>query len=337
MSKKGDKSGFVLLLLTAFLFLNSCTQSRAPSTEQEIERISLRLNWQPGAEHVAYYIAAEKGFYKEVGLDVDIIVGSGSADSVRLVAAGSVSFALAAGGSIIQGRAEGMPIRAVAVIYQDDPTAFTVLKDSGITNLHDLVGHKIGVAFDSSTYPEYLALMQRNTIDRTSVTEIPVSFGVEPLLTGQVDAFPGFLTQVPLLVELEGYEAHVIPFKDYGINIYGVSIVTNEDMLLEHPELVRNFVQASLKGWEYVFENREDAVDTLLSQFPELDRQKLTQELDLLIPLILTDHTQEVGLGYSSGERWQDSVEILYEQNVIEDRIDISTLYTNEFLGSVQK
>lgn len=304
-----------------------------PSTQNE--QVRFRLNWQPGAEHVAYYVALEKGFYRDAGIDVDVTVGSGSADSVKLTAAGEFEFALAAGGNVIQGRAQGMPLVVVAVVYQDDPTSFTVLKESGITTLRDLVGKRVGVQYDSSTYPEYLALMERNGIDQTEVIEVPVSFGVEPLLTGQVDAFPGFLTQRPIQVKLAGYEPHVIPFKDYGVNIYGVCIVTNEKTIQDKPDLVHRFTNASLQGWEYAFEHRDEAIEILMTHFPEINRSEMTKELDLLIPLILTETAEREGLGYSSVERWNDAIDILYEQSVIDQKIDPTLLFTNEFLPGV--
>lgn len=321
-------SGVVLLIgLSIALLVGACTQSK-----QELDKVRFRLNWQPGAEHVAYFVALEKGFYRDADLDVDISVGSGSADSVKLVAAGEADFALAAGANVIQARSAGMPLLVVGVIYQDDPTAFTVLSDSGIRKLDDLIGRKIGVALESSTYPEYLALLQQNRIPRSSVTEIPVRFGIEPLLVGQVDAFPGFLTQIPFLVETAGKEPYVIAFKDYGVNIYGVSIITAEKTAQQRTDLTRRFVSASFRGWEYVFEHREEAIDILMQRFPVLDRTKLTKELDLLIPLIQTDLTKQKGLGYSVEARWTDAAEMLFEQGVIKQNIDITTLFTNEFV-----
>lgn len=317
-----------IILVIVLVSLAGCGQV---GSVQE-NKVRFRLNWKPGAEHVAYYVALGKGFYQDAGIDVDISVGSGSADSVKLVAAGEFDFALAAGGNVIQGRSKGMPLLVVAVIYQDDPTSFTVLKGSGITSLENLVGKRIGVQYDSSTYPEYLALMERNGIDRSELIEVPVSFGVEPLLTGQVDAFPGFLTQVPLKVKVAGYEPYIIPFKDYGVNIYGVSIITTETMTQKDPDLVRRFVKASLKGWEYVFDHRAEAIDILTAKFPEVNRTEVTEELDLLIPLILTETTKREGLGYSSKDRWSDSIDILHEQGVIDKKIDAMLLFTNEFL-----
>ncbi|MBK9923653.1 MAG: ABC transporter substrate-binding protein [Anaerolineales bacterium] len=197
----------IVLLLLVVTLLTSCSKN----TASQVDEVKLRLNWQPGAEHVAYYLASEKGYYKDAGMNVEIIVGSGSGDSVKLLATGDVDFSLAAGANVIQGVSSGMPIKVIGVIYQDDPTSFTVLDGKGITKLEDLIGKKIGVALNSSTYPEYLALLKRNGIDQSQVTEVPVNFGIEPLLTGQIDAFPGFLTQIPLQVQRPVRKPLVIP------------------------------------------------------------------------------------------------------------------------------
>src|SRR5687768_17390875 len=137
------------------------------TASNSLDHVTLRLNWQPGAEHAPYYVAVDKGYFSDVGIDIDIHVGSGSADSVKLTAVGDADFALAAGANVIQGRAQEIPVRVIAVIYQDDPTSFTVLSDSGIDSVSDLVGKNIGVAFESSTFPEYLALLKHNQIDRS--------------------------------------------------------------------------------------------------------------------------------------------------------------------------
>ena len=322
----------LIVTLIALITIGQPLLSYGQGGAEQLEDVNFRLNWKPGAEHVAYYVALEKGFYEEVGLNVNIVVGSGSADSVKLTAIGQFDFALAAGGNVIQARAKDMPLKVVAVIYQDDPTSFTVLKDSGIEKLEDLIGKKIGVQYDSSTFPEYLALMERNKIDRAEVEEVSVSFGIEPLLLGQVDAFPGFLTQRPVSVEISGNVPNVIPFKDYGVNIYGVSIITTEPIIKANSDLVSRFVHASLKGWEYTFDHKSEAIDILLSKFPEVDKNYAEKELNLLIPLISTDMTERMGLGYSSQERWNDSVDILHEQKVISEKIDAASIFTNDFI-----
>jgi len=318
----------IVLLLLVVTLLTSCSKN----TASQVDEVKLRLNWQPGAEHVAYYLASEKGYYKDAGMNVEIIVGSGSGDSVKLLATGDVDFSLAAGANVIQGISSGMPIKVIGVIYQDDPTSFTVLDGKGITKLEDLIGKKIGVALNSSTYPEYLALLKRNGIDQSQVTEVPVNFGIEPLLTGQIDAFPGFLTQIPLQVQAAGQKPIVIPFKDYGINMYGVSIVARDETIKNNPDLVQRFVDATFKGWSYVFDHRNEAIDIMMNKFPELDRNKITNELDLLIPLILTDTTKEYGLGYSVDTRWEDTINILFDQNVISNKVEPINVFTNKFV-----
>ncbi len=318
----------IVLLLLVVTLLTSCSKN----TASQVDEVKLRLNWQPGAEHVAYYLASEKGYYKDAGMNVEIIVGSGSGDSVKLLATGDVDFSLAAGANVIQGVSSGMPIKVIGVIYQDDPTSFTVLDGKGITKLEDLIGKKIGVALNSSTYPEYLALLKRNGIDQSQVTEVPVNFGIEPLLTGQIDAFPGFLTQIPLQVQAAGQKPLVIPFKDYGINMYGVSIVARDETIKNNPDLVQRFVDATFKGWNYVFDHRSEAIDIMMNKFPELDRNKITSELDLLIPLILTDTTEEYGLGYSVDTRWEDTINILFDQNVISNKVEPINVFTNKFV-----
>ncbi|MBK9923652.1 MAG: ABC transporter substrate-binding protein [Anaerolineales bacterium] len=99
-----------------------------------------------------------------------------------------------------------------------------------------------------------------------------------------------------------------------------------------NPDLVQRFVDATFKGWNYVFDHRSEAIDIMMNKFPELDRNKITSELDLLIPLILTDTTEEYGLGYSVDTRWEDTINILFDQNVISNKVEPINVFTNKFV-----
>ncbi len=313
--------------LLAIIFMGSIHITCVAANSND--KIALRLNWKPGAEHIAYYVAKELGFYKKNNLDVDISIGSGSAEAVLLTAASKFDFALAAAPNIVQGNSRGMSLKVLAVIYRENPTCFTVLADSEIKTLNDLVGKKVGVQFDSSTFVEYLALLKHNNIDRSKIIEVPVSFGIEPLIYGRVDAFPGFLTQRPVQVEIAGKKPRTIDFKDYGINTYGVCIFTRYKYYLNNKEIVARFLTATRKGWEYVRNNPGKSTGIFLKIFKELSPEIISRELELLIPLVFTNRNElHNDFGVSIESRWADTIDVLYGQNIIKNKPDIDLLIT---------
>jgi NitT/TauT family transport system substrate-binding protein len=298
------------------------------------EDVTFRLNFKPAAPHVVYYLAKDKGWFQEAGLNVQITPGTGSTDSVKLTAAGQFDLAESAASSLIVGRAQGIPVAAVAMIYQKSPTMLMVLESSGIKTLKDLIGKRIGVRYQGAVYPEYVALLKKNGIDRSQVKEIQIGIGETPLFVGQVDALSNYVQEAPRFEKQFGKKLNIILFTDYGVNFYGTSIIAAEPTIQKKPELIKKFVSTVVKTWKYVESHQQEAVDALVKAVPELtDKEALLNELKIFMPLMRNEVTDKSGWGFMVKDRWETDINFFFEQEVIKKKVDAESCYTNTFIS----
>jgi NitT/TauT family transport system substrate-binding protein len=311
------------------IFMLLCLSSIASA-----EDVAFRLNFKPAAPHVVYYLGRDKGWFQEAGINLQIAPGTGSTDSVKLSAAGQFDLAEAAASSLIVGRAQDIPVRAVAMIYQQSPTMLMTLESSGIKTLKDLIGKQIGVRYQGAVYPEYVALLKKNGIDRSQLKEIQIGIGETPLFVGQVDALSNYVQEAPRFEKQFGKKLNIIRFTDYGVNFYATAIITAESTLQKKPELIKKFVSTVAKTWKYIETHQQEAVDALVKAVPELtDKEALLTELKIFMPLMRNEVTDKNGWGYMVKDRWQTDINYFFDQEIIKKKGDADSCFTNAFIS----
>lgn len=323
----------VVLILAASLYMAYPGGMLKPPTK-ELRKITFVSDFQFEGRHAPYFVAMEKGYYKESGIDVEFMVGRGSQFSIEVVASGKAQFGLAGGASIIAARANDVPIVAVAMLFQQDPLGIWTLPASGIKTPNDLVGKKVGVRTGGTDFAEWRALLKQVGISPEKVQEVPVGFDpVQPLLTKQVDAALGWEEDRPGFEANKLTDAIYIPFRNYGINFYVTGIIVTEEFLQKNRPLIQDFVAASLKGWQAALKDPQTAMNIFLSKNPELKMPREMNMLNIAInQRIISETTKKFGLGYMDEERWQKMVDVLFENGVIKKRVDTKTLFTNDLL-----
>ena len=177
----------------------------AQGAAKPLTAVSFRLDWKPGGQHAPFYLGKERGFYAAEGIDLTIISGSGSADSVKQLGAGAVDLALVDALVLVQAAEQKVPVRSVAAYYQRTPIVLISPKTKPITSPQQLTsGAKIGSKRASSTSQGLTALLAVNKIDPKRVNLVDIGFGVQPLLVGQVDALMGFTMNEAIEAESAG-------------------------------------------------------------------------------------------------------------------------------------
>lgn len=297
------------------------------------ENIAFRLNFKPAAPHAVYYLGKEKGWFREADIDLQVTPGTGSTDSVKLTAAGQFDLAEAAASSLIIGRARDIPVKAVTMIYQESPTILMALETSGIKTLKDLVGKRIGVRYQGAVYPEFVALLKKNGIDRSQVKEVQIGVGETPLFVGQVDVLSNYMQEIPRFEQQFGKKLNVIRFTDYGVNFYATSIIASESSIQSKPETIRRFVGTVARTWKYIETHQEEAIDALVKAFPEMNKAALLTELKIFMPLMKSAVTEKNGWGAMETARWETDITHFYQQDVIKKKIDADLCFTNAFVG----
>lgn len=329
-SRNLSRRALGLLAIGALVMAVQAGYSRA----QALERVTLNLNWFPVGDHAAYYVAKKLGLYERAGLDVNIVRGFGSADTVTRVDAGSAEFGIADAPTTIVGRGRGAKVKLIAMLFDLSPFTMWTTKSSGIKTLKDLEGRTVGVPAGDAQRVFFPAVAKSLGIDlsRVRFVNIKPEAKIAALASGQVDATFDFITGLPLWRQALGDNYHYVRWADHGFDLYGNAIITTDRMIKDRPETVRRFLQASLAGWQWTLMRPQEAIEVLREAHPSIDPVVYLENLQLVIDLMYTPRFEQYGLGYMVPERMARNVEIVMAY--IEDMRQISPadVYTNEFL-----
>lgn len=296
-------------------------------------KIEFILDWKAQMEHSGFFVAQQKGFYREEGLEVKILDGNGAPNAATLVGNGTYKLGVSSGAATVIARAKGVPAVSVAVLNQRSPMVVYALAESDIIKPQDLAWKRVGVNFEGIKYQEYRALLTKLNIDPATIKEIGMAGSdPAPLLAGQVDALLGYTQDQPVQVELRGRKVNRIPLPDYGVNLYSTNLIVNEAFTKDHPDVVRRFVRASIKGWDYAIAHPDEAVSIYHTGHPESNLAFNQANFQHLIPLLSSPDTERMGFGAQSAERWAHTQDTLFDLKRIEKKTDVAALFTNEFL-----
>ncbi len=244
-----------------------------------------------------------------------------------MVVSGANDFGIVGADQIILARSKGIPIVAIGVIYKQTPEALISLKEKNIATPKDLIGKKIAVIYGNDEVL-YNSFLSKQGIDRSKLKEVAQIPDVSQLLTNQVDVKMAYEMNDPVLLKIKGEETNVIRFRDYGVDFYGDTLFTTEDMIKNHPDLVRDFVKASFEGWNYSIKNLDESIDEVLKINPNLNREAQLGYLQASVPII----TKDEKLGFSSKYTWENMQKELIDQKIMSESIDIDKAFTNDFL-----
>ncbi|MEE0014631.1 MAG: ABC transporter substrate-binding protein [Bacilli bacterium] len=296
-------------------------------SKNKLEKTSLRLKWVCQAQFAGYYSALKEGYYKDVGLSVTIDPAGPNISPIQSVTSGVNEFGIAGAEQIITAIDNKVPIVAIAVIYRETPEALVSKKELNIKAPKDLEGKTVGVVYENDENL-YRLFLKKNNVDENSIKEVPAITGISQVMTDQVDAKMAYEMNDAILLELEGEKVNLLRFRDYGVKVYADTIFTTKEMVEKHPDKVKKFLKASLKGWNYAIENPEKSVSQLIEINPTLKYEHQLGYLKGSIPLIMTDEK----IGVSDSKIWENMIDNLYENKMIKKKIKASEVYTNEFL-----
>ena len=322
-------SAIAVMFAAVFAFsLPGCSDKQVVS-----QPASLRLAWLPGATFTGDYVAKEKGYWKEQGLDVTLNPGGFEFDAIKLVAAGVDTFGISSGPQLLQARANGVPIVAIAAVIPRSPIGWVAKTDSGIKKPQDFVGKKIGAQFGTHTEITLEALCAKLGIALTSFQRIPVKFDPRPFVSGDVDVLPVYLIDQPVDLESQGLALNKIDPGDYGVSLaFGNVYFTSEDVIKKHPELVRQFLLGAKKGWGWSFSNRPDAIDVLVRAIPDANKKVLLGKLNSTFDFIQRGNTGYPGVFSMKLVEWESTRDILIKYGDLSKSVEVNRIFTNDFL-----
>lgn len=282
---------------------------------QSLTPVTFSLDFRALGRHAAWYVALDKGYFKEAGLDVTIIAGTGTAQAVQTVQTGAAQFAFSDVAALVAARANSdSPAKMVAVIYQKAPYAVFSWKDgANVTTPAQLEGLEIGSGAGSFTQKVIEAFMQEKGLKRPAqFTNVDPSARVAMLASKKIPAIETFIMSQPGIERALG-DGNVQTFllADHGLRLYSNGIVVSDAFLKTKPELVKGFVSAALKGWKDTITDPDGAADIIVKYQKALDRAVVKQEIAIVNALVLTPQTKASGLGTIDEKMMAESIALI--------------------------
>jgi NitT/TauT family transport system substrate-binding protein len=310
------------------------TPAGSPS---ELGPATLRLDWVATGYHAPFFLALDRGYYRDAGVDLQVLDGQGSGTAIQLVGAGTETFGLASLSTMTLAVGEGAPVRAIAGMLQRMPEGVISLAGTGITEPSAVEGKRMGYTAGSSGEVLFPAFANANGIDDTTVQQITVDAAtkVSGLLLGQYDFIVDWpFTRGPV-IEAQGETAEYLYYADYGVNALGHGLIASVDTIEQRPELVRAFVQASMRGIDDAVAEPEAAVDAMIANRPDIAEQRDVQlaQMQGLAAHLHTPATEGQPTGWMAEEDWSETIRLLTEYMDLVGEPAPADLYTDEFIG----
>ncbi|MSQ71683.1 MAG: hypothetical protein EXR27_10420 [Betaproteobacteria bacterium] len=332
MNMRGRRFGTILAVGFAGLLalFGPDAQAQAGSLP---EKLAMRLDWKPNGLHALFYYGKDRGYYAQEGIDLTLIPGSGSADSLKQVGSRAVDLGLVDATVLVEGAAQKVPARSVAVYFQNTAIELISPKSKPITEIKQLLtGVKLGRRKASATFQGLLALLAANGIKPEQLNMVDIGFGVQPLLLKQVDVIIGIGTTDPVELEAAGMAIHEMFISDHGVNVYGFSIAANEDLISKRGSSITRFLRATKKTMQELQGQKQAAVQALARAASEIDVPREIKVLENSLRFVSSKETAANGFGWQTEARWQHTADTARKLGLIDGNLAAKDLYTNEFL-----
>jgi NitT/TauT family transport system substrate-binding protein len=315
----------------------------ATSVQAQTE-LKLRLEWTPILIHSWYFLAEERGWYKEEGLKVEIESGRGSVNTTQVVASGSHDIGQASHSAMSVGRAkEGLKVKAIAALIRKNEMGILVPQGSGWKGPKDLVDNKVKIVtspggFDIPFLEPWFRLGGTNYKDATFVSVDTTIKGATYVNKGgdAVSTSPAFFRAI---FAAQGRPSDIFWMADLGVDVPGTGIIASEKAIAEKPEAIRGFLRATTRAMDHILgkKNYEDAFNAVLKLRPESKPNKdvmMAQFKDHEF-LWVTDETKGKPWGFMGVKDWERAIKIMADINVIPAGMNPTEFYTNDLLPKV--
>ena len=268
--------------------------------EGDLETVGLHLKWKHQFQFAGYYAAIEKGYYTDEGLNVELIEGGPGKSPIRELLEGHAQYAVGNASALLD-RAEGNPVVVLASVFQH--TAQVIYTRPDINSPEELRGKRIVMLQDGRRELGAFALLKKFEINKADFDLWPGGTP-EDLVSGKIDAWPGYSSNEAYLFKKNSVDYRMFRPQDYGLDIYGDTLLTTEMELQENPQRADAFHRATIKGWEYALSHVDEVVELIKTKYDsqQKSRDYLRFEADVIVDLMVPDI---IPIGLSNLKRWQ--------------------------------
>lgn len=341
------KNIMATVALCALLMLSACGGGGTVSQQgkdgeednalqsEDREDVTIMLDWVPNTNHTGLYAAQENGYFAEEGLEVEIATPAETTAN-QLVGAGKAEFGISAQEYVTQARAEGVPIVSIAAILQHNTSGFAAPKEKNITSPKDFVGKTYG-GWGQPIEDAFLKTVLK--MDGVEVDNVEDEVNV--VNVGEADFFTATKRDIDFQWIYYGWTGIEAELRDYPIDMiylneldpvldfYTPTIITNESMIADRPEIVEKFMRAVSKGYEFAINQPDEAADILIEAAPETDAELIRASQAWMSERYRDDAEK---WGVQDEQIWLAFTDWMVEHALIETSIDAKQAFTNEFL-----
>ena len=297
------------------------------------EKVTLRLDFIPNGYHGPFYVALDKGYYREEGLDVQIGRGFGSVDTIKRVDAGADTFGFADFYTAVKGIAEGVKVRAIGAGLGDSVSCIVALRKSGIRTIKDLEGRSLAASASGAFLLQLPSVLKAAGVDMSKVKVVLMDGVVKSsaLVAGKVDTISCLtVSEVPALLS-QGQDIVAFEYRDY-ISIMGLGIIAAEATIRTRPELIRKFLKASYRGARDFAREPAAASAILVRYHPEGSADSYTGQAKASVGFWATAVAKQRGFGWMDDARMRNTLEQATRDFKLERKIATGDFYTNELV-----
>lgn len=303
------------------------------ATAPDVTKVTLALDWYPTAQHAGIFVAQEKGYFTEAGLEVKVYTPADPTTVLQTVGAGRDTFGISYQTDVLFARGAQVPIVSIAALVQHPLNCLMFKKSSGITRPADLKGKSVGIAGVPSDDAILSTMLEADGLTIDDVKVINVGYDLLPaILSGRVDAVIGaYWTHESIVAEQQGTPVDYLKVEDWGVpDYYELVLVAGDSYLKDNAAIASGLLAAIQRGYDDAAADPDAAIALLVKASEDVDKVVERKGIDLLIPL-WTDGGK-VPFGTQTDERWQAYGGWMNEKGLLKGDVDISAAFRTDLL-----
>ena len=317
------------MLCIFFLCMTFNHTAQAKPPKKKLKKVTLHLKWRHQFQFAGYYAAKAQGYYRDAGIEVEILEGGLNREAVKSVLSGQSQFGVASSELIMQ-KAQGNPVVVLAAIFQHSPLVLVSRKENNFLSPQDLLGKRIKMT-RSFRDVELHAIFMNEGISLDQIEILDGTTQKSHYFDQSIAAVSAYQTNELYWLESRGIEYNVINPISYGINFYGDCLFTTKSLIKDDPQLVQKFLDASLKGWRYALQRPGELIEYILKKYPgRKTRDHLSYEAKAMQELILPELVE---LGHMNPGRWRYIADTFAKFKLVPKDMDLSDFIYNKSMA----
>lgn len=315
----------IVILALGFLVYKSFNKVE-DNKNSKLTKLKVQLQWFDGAQFTGLYVAKQKGYFEQYGLDVELLSGSYAIDPFEVVRAGRADIGMATGDKVLINFANEKDIKALGTVFNQSMACFMAIEGK-VTSLDDFKGKTIGIYSNYDTENILLALLNKHNINTNEVNIVEAG-DVTAFKKGLISLFPSYIFNEPISMEMEGIKTKLFKPSDYGITFYSDTYFSTEKYYNENKKIISAFLKASAKGWEYVQNHPIDAVKIMIDLNKNMtyneNHVKEERSLNEIIKYLRDGNDQKIH--FMLKPKWEEMETALFNIGKIQSKNNIDAL-----------